>query len=107
MRQVQFPTVSQTPESSTTIVDAATRLRSAFAAQPVDACAVKEAVRAYVAEMRKVGATVERAIVEIRRLAEAALGPAEFRGKRIRTGMDADITDQAVTWGIDEYYKGN
>lgn len=96
----------QTPES-TTVVDAATRLRSAFAAQPVDPCAVKEAVRAYVTEMRKVGATVERAIIEIRRIAEAALGPAEFRGKGIRAGKDANLTDQAVTWGIDEYYQGN
>jgi hypothetical protein len=96
----------QTPES-TSIVDAATRLRSAFAAQPLDTCVVKEAVRVYVAELRKMGATVERAIIEIRRIAEAALGPAEFRGKGIRTGRDANITDQAVTWGIDEYFKGN
>lgn len=95
-----------TPES-TTIVDAATRLRGAFAAQPVDPTSVKDGVRAYVAEMKKVGATVERTIVEIRRIAEAAMGPAEFRGKGIRVGKDADITDQAVTWGIDEYYAGN
>jgi hypothetical protein len=82
-------------------------LRGAFAAQPIDPCAVKEAVRVYVTEMRKVGATVERSIIEIRRLAESALGPAAFRGKGIRAGKEADITDQAVSWGIDEYFKGN
>ena len=96
----------QTPES-TSIVDTAARLRAAFAAQPVDPCAVNDAVRSYVGQLRKVGTSVERAIVEIRRIAEAALGPTEFRGKRIRTGKEADITDQAVTWAIDEYYKGN
>jgi hypothetical protein len=89
------------------VVDAAVRLRAAVGAQPVEYCAVHEAVRTYVAELRKAGTTVERAIVKIRRIAEAALGPSEFRGKRIRTGKETDITDQAVTWGIDEYYKGN
>jgi hypothetical protein len=88
-------------------VDAATRLRSAFAAQPVDSCAVKEAVGVYVGEMKKVGAPIERTIVEIRRLAEAALGPAAFRGKGIRAGKEADITDKAVTWGIDAYFKAS
>lgn len=86
-------------------MDAADRLRTAFGAQPLEPCAVKEAVQVYVAQMKDVGATVERTIVEIRRIAETAMGPAKFRGKGIKSGKDADITDQAVTWGIEEYYR--
>ena len=101
------PSVSHSTPTSTSAIAAATRLRLAFAAKPVEICVLKEAVRAYVDEMKRVSAPVERTIIEIKRIADAALGPTTFRGKRAAPRDEGDIVDQAVTWCIDHYYKAS
>lgn len=99
--------MSHSTPTSTSAIAAAQRLRLAFAAKPVDPCLLREAVRAYVDEMKRMGAPVERTIIEIKRIADAALGPTIFRGKSAAPRDEGDIADQAVTWCIDHYFQAS
>ena len=84
-----------------------TRLREAFAAKPVDGDALKSAVCVYVDEMKKIGAPVERVIVDIKRIAEAELGPARSVGRgspQLPSEESVAALSRAVTWCIEHYY---
>jgi hypothetical protein len=83
------------------------RLRLAFAATPADPHSLREAVEAFVDEMKRVGAPVERTIIEVKRIADAALGTPTFRGKRPIRRDEVDIEEQAVTWCIEHYFQAN
>jgi hypothetical protein len=92
--------------ASSASADAASRLRAAFARKPVDPCLLKDAVCAFADGMKKTGASVERTIVEIKRIAEAEMGPIEFSGKRRLLMNDPnDVVVRAVTWSIECYYE--
>lgn len=87
-------------------VPALARLRSAFLSERIDRSTIKDAVCAYVDEMKRLGASVERIIIDIKRIAEHEEGP-------IRRSLLDDpharsearqIVEAAVTWCVEYYY---
>src|SRR5437667_12518431 len=87
--------------------DVTAALRAALMIATPDAEALKDAVCAYVDEMKALGASAERIIIDIKRLAEAAR---ESRSTQRSYTADtiremAEATHQAVTWCIERYYE--
>jgi hypothetical protein len=92
-------------QPTVSLLDRVARLRAAFIAIPMNETALKEAIWAYVDETRGLGWTIERVIVEVKRLAEVEKGPL-FRALRDPTeGPKARVLiERAVTWCIDRYF---
>jgi hypothetical protein len=85
----------------------AARLRTAFLSVPTDPSAVKDAVCAYVDEMKRLGAAVERIIVDIKRMADLEGGPVHrAMSDKIRGDYAAarKLTEDAIKWCINHYY---
>ena len=96
-----------TPQTSAVLAETVSRLRTAFGRKPIDPCVLKEAVCAYAEAVKKSGGTVERSIVEIKRIAEAGMGSLEFSDQRRAMKNDpADPVGQAVTWAIECFFAG-
>lgn len=85
------------------MVVAAARLRQLFAAQPANDDSLKSAVWAYVDEMKNSGATVERTIVDIKRIAEAE-GITAAPGHRLDMSASTPLS-RAITWCIERYFE--
>ena len=89
----------QDTDSSTSLA----RLGTAFKRAPVDEGALRDAVCAYVDEMKQLGAPVERVIIDIKRVMHVD----EARGLRDPKRPDARrLAEDAVSWCIAHYYKG-
>ena len=85
-------------------LDAAARLRLALGAKPIDEGALKLAVCEYVEAMKKTGATVERGIVDLKRIAEAE----DVQGATIDHVVDVSAStpvSRAVTRCIEHYFR--
>jgi hypothetical protein len=96
----------QNTPTSQSAANALTRLRDAFAARPLDESAIKGVVCSYVDEMKKVGATAERVIVDIKRAAEAAFDPSLSVGMRgpATPSEESLVLNRAVSWCIEHYF---
>ena len=89
--------------SSPSLVNNAARVRAAFA-RPIDDEVLKAAVCAYADEAKRLGWPVERVIIEIKRISEAADGPI-LRSNPIDRIEGQRIVERVVTWCVEHYYR--
>lgn len=87
--------------------DSSARVRNAFAGRPVNERELNDAVCALVDELKRQGAQVERIIVHIKRLAEAANEGTASAMPSLGSSPDARrrVVDGAVKCCIERYYQ--
>jgi hypothetical protein len=89
--------------STPSLANSAARVRAAFA-RPIDDEVLKAAVCAYADEAKRLGWPVERVIIEIKRISEAADGPIH-RSDPIDRIEGQRIVERVVTWCVEHYYR--
>ena len=90
--------------SSPSLFESAARLRAAFAARPINDEVLKAAVCAYADEAKRMAWPVERVIIDIKRISEAA-GGAMNRTDPIDRMHGQRIVERVVTWCVEHYYR--
>jgi hypothetical protein len=89
--------------SSSSLIDSTARLRAAFA-RPVDEAALKAAVCEYADEGKRLGWPVERVIIDIKRISEAA-GGFPHRPELFDRIEGQRVVQRVVTWCVEHYYR--